>query len=75
MRRQFGCALFLGTLVAPLPAAGQAPDTVRFAASGIAVALVLLDRGATSHRDEGERVLRAGLDELEGWEPRGARPP
>jgi predicted metalloprotease with PDZ domain len=39
-------------------------DTVRFTASGIAVSLVLQDRGATALRPDAERVLRAGLDEL-----------
>jgi hypothetical protein len=55
--------VFLGSMVVP-PAAAQAPDTVRFTAAGTAVSLVLLDPGATALRAEGERVLRAGLDEF-----------
>lgn len=48
------------------PCAGQAPDTASFTASGVAVSLVLHDRGARPLRTEAERVLRAGLEEFTG---------
>jgi hypothetical protein len=59
-----GCALWLAGSAVSAAGAEIMPDTVRFTASGIAVALVLQDRGATALRSDAERVLRAGLDEL-----------